>query len=189
MKKLSAGDRAPGFSLSDLNGERVSLEDFRGRKLLLSFYRYASCPFCNLQVHALAQRAPAWQARGLELVAVFQSPRESILAHAGKVERPFAILPDPGRGLYRAYGVEGSWGGFLRAGLQVGKLAAALKEGFLPGRMEGDVNMIPADFLIDEEGRVALAFYGRDISDHLDIAVIERFVDGTLAEGAAVAPG
>lgn len=176
MNKLSAGDRAPAFTLADLQGRPVSLEDFRGRKLLLSFYRYASCPFCNLQVHALSQRAPDWQARGLDLVAVFQSPRESILEHAGKVDRPFAILPDPSRGLYRAYGVEGSWGGFLKGGLKVGKLASALKEGFLPGKMEGDVNMVPADFLIDEEGRIGLAYYGRDISDHLDVAEVERFL-------------
>lgn len=189
MNKLSAGDRAPSFSLTDLHGNRVSLEDFRGRKLLLSFYRYASCPFCNLQVHALSKRAPDWQARGLDLVAVFQSPRESILEHAGKEPKPFAILPDPARALYRAYGVEGSWAGFAKAGLQFGKLAAALKEGFLPGRMEGDINMVPADFLIDEEGRVALAYYGRDISDHLDLDQVERFLEGSLAAGAPAAAG
>lgn len=180
--KLSPATPAPAFALPDLNGEVVSLDRFRGRKLLLSFYRYASCPFCNLRVHALTQRAPDWQARGLDLVAVFQSPRESILEHAGGEARPFPILPDPGRELYRRYGVEGSWGGFLRGGLQLGKLASALKEGYMPGRMEGEINMVPADFLIDEEGRIAVAYYGRDISDHLDIAAIEDFL------GAAVAP-
>lgn len=172
--KLSPGVQAPAFSLPDLYGKPVSLEAFRGRKVLLSFYRYASCPFCNLRVHQLSQRAPEWQARGLDLVAVFQSPRESILEYAGSEPRPFAILPDPGRGLYRQYGVEGSWGGFLKAGLQVGKLAAAMKEGFMPGKMEGDINMVPADFIIDEEGRVRVAYYGRDISDHLPEDVIEQ---------------
>lgn len=174
--KLSPGAQAPAFTLPDLHGNPVSLAQFRGRRLLLSFYRYASCPFCNLRVHQLSQRAPEWQARGLDLVAVFQSPRESILEHAGSEPRPFAILPDPDRGLYRAYGVEGSWGGFLKGGLQVGKLASALKEGFLPGKMEGDINMVPADFLIDEEGRVAVAYYGHDISDHLDTAVIGQYL-------------
>lgn len=174
--KLSPGAQAPAFTLNDLNGNPVSLAQFRGRRVLLSFYRYASCPFCNLRVHQLSQRAAEWQARGLDLVAVFQSPRESILEHAGSEPRPFAILPDPERGLYRAYGVEGSWGGFLKGGLQVGKLASALREGFLPGRMEGDINMVPADFILDEEGRVAVAYYGRDISDHLDEAVIAQYL-------------
>lgn len=174
--KLSPGAQAPAFTLNDLNGNPVSLAQFRGRRVLLSFYRYASCPFCNLRVHQLSQRAAEWQARGLDLVAVFQSPRESILEHAGSEPRPFAILPDPERGLYRAYGVEGSWGGFLKGSLQVGKLATALREGFLPGRMEGDINMVPADFILDEEGRVAVAYYGRDISDHLDEAVIAQYL-------------
>ncbi|MES2919430.1 MAG: peroxiredoxin-like family protein [Pseudomonadota bacterium] len=172
--KLSPGAPAPIFSLPDLHGQATGLQQYRGRKLLLSFYRYASCPFCNLRVHQLSQLAPAWQARGLDLVAVFQSPRESILEHAGKEARPFAILPDPGRGLYRAYGVEGSWGGFLKGSLQVGKLTAALKQGFLPGKMEGDINMVPADFIIGEDGRVLVAYYGRDISDHLPVEVIEQ---------------
>lgn len=174
--KLSPGAPAPAFALPGLDGETVCLEQFRGRRVLLSFYRYASCPFCNLRVHELTKRAPAWQARGLDLVAVFQSPRESILEHAGGEPRPFPILPDPGRELYRRYGVEGSWGAFLKGGLQVGKLASALKEGFMPGRMEGEINMVPADFLIDEDGRIAVAYYGRDISDHLDIATIEAFL-------------
>ncbi|MDF2445854.1 MAG: hypothetical protein K0S46_1090 [Moraxellaceae bacterium] len=172
--KLSPGVQAPAFSLSDLYGNAVGLEQFRGRKVLLSFYRYASCPFCNLRVHHLSRQAPAWQARGLDLVAVFQSPRESILEHAGSEPRPFAILPDPTRGLYRQYGVEGSWGAFLKGGLQLGKFGAAMKEGFMPGKMEGDINMVPADFIIDEEGRVLVAYYGRDISDHLPEAVIEQ---------------
>lgn len=172
--KLSPGDAAPGFRLEDLHGNPVSLEQFRGRKLLLSFYRYASCPFCNLRVHRLSQQAPAWQARGLDLAAVFQSPRESILEHAGREPRPFAILPDPARGLYRQYGVERSWGAFLKASLQVGKMAEAARQGFLPGKMEGDIHRVPADFLIGEDGRVLVAYYGKDISDHLDEAVIEQ---------------
>lgn len=172
--KLSVGAQAPSFTLPDLHGQVIGLEQFRGRKLLLSFYRYASCPFCNLRVHQLSKQAPAWQVRGLDLVAVFQSPRESILEYAGSEARPFAILPDPERGLYRQYGVEGSWGGFLKAGLQLGKVAAAMKEGFMPGKMEGDINMVPADFIIDEDGRVLVAYYGRDISDHLPEEVIEQ---------------
>jgi peroxiredoxin len=172
--KLSPGQVAPAFSLHDLHDQPVVLEQFRGRKLLLSFYRYASCPFCNLRVHQLSQRAPDWQARGLDLLAVFQSPRESILEHAGSEPRPFAILPDPGRDLYRRYGVEGSWAGFAKAGLQLGKLASALREGFMPGRMEGEINMVPADFIIDENGRILVAYYGRDISDHLPESDIER---------------
>lgn len=171
--KLVAGDQAPTFVLSDLGDQPVNLAAYRGRKVLLSFYRYASCPFCNLRVHELTQRAPGWQAQGLDLIAVFQSPRESILEYAGSHPRPFPIVADPQRELYRRYGVEGSWSGFLKAGLQVGKMASALHKGFLPGRMEGDINMVPADFLIDEAGNIRVAYYGRDISDHFPVEQIE----------------
>lgn len=44
MAKLKAGDRAPDFRLEDQNGKRVTLADFKGRKLLLYFYSKADTP-------------------------------------------------------------------------------------------------------------------------------------------------
>lgn len=171
--KLKVGDRAPDFRVQALDGQTLALSDFRGRKVLLSFYRYASCPFCNLRVHELSQRQAAWQAQGLDMIAVFQSPRASILEYVGQQQPPFAILPDPDRALYQAYGVTGSWAGFAKGALNVRDFMSALKQGYAPGKMEGAVNMLPADFVIDEAGQVQLAFYGNDISEHAAVADIE----------------
>jgi peroxiredoxin len=60
--------------------------------------------------------------------------------------------------------------------MQLGTLGKALKEGFLPGKVEGDMNMIPADFVIDEQGKILIAYYGKDISDHLEISEIEKVI-------------
>ena len=51
--RLSPGQPAVDFSVTDIFGNRISLADYRGKKLLLSFYRYAACPFCNYRVHEL----------------------------------------------------------------------------------------------------------------------------------------
>src|SRR5208283_5769754 len=46
---LSPGQQAPGFSLSDQNGNIVKLSDFSGRKILLYFYPKADTPGCTTQ--------------------------------------------------------------------------------------------------------------------------------------------
>lgn len=176
--RLTVGSPAPDFTVTDLYGQARSLADYRGRKLHLSFYRYASCPFCNLRVHEMRQKSALWQQQGLDLMAVFQSPADSIREYAvGKVEE-FPVIPDPQRTLYTRYGAETSWLAFAKSAGRLKDIAAATAKGFLPGKMEGEVNQVPAEFLIDENGIIRTAFYGKDIGDHLDIAVIERFASG-----------
>ena len=174
--RLVQNQQAPFFTSHDLYDMTIDLKKFQGKKVLLSFYRYASCPFCNLRFHALSQKQAAWQAKGLVSIAVFQSPKASILDYAGKEPSPITIIPNPTRDLYRLYGVEGSWKGFLTGALQLGTFASSLKQGHLPGKVEGEMNMVPADFMIDERGKIILAYYGKDISDHLDITEIEALL-------------
>jgi hypothetical protein len=50
-------------------------------------------------------------------------------------------------------------------------------KGFLPAKMEGDLAMIPADFLIDEKGVIQTAYYGINIGDHLSIEQIWTFLN------------
>lgn len=176
--RLTAGERAPLFDVRDFEGrQRIRLEAYRGRRVLLSFYRYASCPLCNLRVHELASRSEAWRASGLEMLAVFQSPAERIRQYVGSQQAPFPLIADPEQRLYAAYGVGHSWSGFLKAWAtrlpEIGR--ATLGLGFLPGTVEGGIHRVPADFLIDRDGTLAVAHYGRDIGDHLPQARIERF--------------
>jgi thioredoxin-dependent peroxiredoxin len=162
--RLQAGQTAPAFLRPDINGAMLRLKDYRGRYLLLSFYRYASCPFCNLRVHELMQHQAEFDQ---------QSAREGILDHVGKQRPPFPIIPDPGHSIYRRYGVESSLRGFLLGlTLRMGKALQAMAKGFLPGRMEGSITLLPADFLIGPDGSILVAYYGKDISDHLPIEVI-----------------
>lgn len=176
--RLAARTAAPAFTATDLDGTPRALADYRGRKLLLSFYRYASCPFCNLRIHQMRQRAAGWQAEGMDMLVVFQSPAESIREYAVGETVEFPVLPDPERRLYALYGTEVSWLAFAKSAGRVKDVAAAMAKGFLPGKTEGEVNQVPADFLIDENGLIHTAFYGADIGDHLPVAQIEAFVAG-----------
>lgn len=171
--RLQAGQIAPALAAQDVHGRMIRLDDYRGRYLFLSFYRYASCPFCNLRVHRLRQRLTEFANFDLSLVAVFQSSRAHILQYVGTQEPPFPILPDPGLRLYRAYRVETSLRAFLiGATRRAGMALQAMRLGFLSGRMQGNVLRVPADFLIGPRGEILIAYYGRDISDHLPIETL-----------------
>jgi len=171
--RLISGKKAPKFSIKDIFGVEHSIEKYIGQKWMLSFFRYASCPACNLRIHELVQVYDKFQAQGFLILAVFESPKESILDYVAKDELPFPIIPDPKRKLYKEFGVESSWLGYLKG------LPTAMKgmlNGFLPGKMEEDLAMIPADFLIDEQGEIHTVYYGKNIGDHLAISKIKSFI-------------
>lgn len=178
-QRLKRGDVAPHFCVRDVRDRRIDLSDYVGRWLLFSLYRYASCPLCNLRVHTLSQRYEAWRERGLDAIGVFQSPAEKMLQYVGKRQAPFPLIPDPDQRLYALYGAQSSWRGFLKGWAtrlpEIGQ--SVLNQGFLPGSVEGGLHRIPADFLIDPQGRIVEAYYGRDIGDHFPIERIEQWLD------------
>ncbi|XKT74742.1 MAG: peroxiredoxin-like family protein [Patescibacteria group bacterium UBA2163] len=174
--QLQNGDVAPSFEVEDVKGKTISLKEYKGKKLLVSFYRYAACPLCNLRIHDLITNHSDLKKNGLHMVAFFQSQKESILEYVGKQKPPFPIVPDPERKIYSLYGVESSLGKALKAVFKMNKFKEANKLGFKGGKKEGDKKLVPADFLIDEKGVVHTAYYGKDISDHLPLEQIEEFL-------------
>ncbi|MDT8446378.1 MAG: peroxiredoxin-like family protein [bacterium] len=168
--RLQPGDYAPPIDLPSFEGTPFNLQANRGRWLLLSFYRYASCPFCNLRIHNLSKESARLKGLGLDLVAVFQSPEAKVREHAGGRNLTYPILCDPTEDLYRQYGVETSWAGFFGGMmLKMPKMFNAFFKGYLPGSMEGHINRMPADFLIAPDGTIRLAYYGSDLADHLSL--------------------
>ena len=175
--RLQPGQPARHFEVQDIYDKRICLSDYEGRKLMLSFYRYASCPLCNLRVHQLIERYAEFQSNGLELLAFFQSPKASILKYVGRRDAPFPIVADPDRTVYRQYSVESSWVGFLMAGItKLPHLRKAMSKGYLPGKIEGQTALVPADFLIGPDLKIAVAFYGHDIGDHMPTERIDAWL-------------
>ena len=87
------------------------------------------------------------------------------------------IIPDPDHTIYKQYKVQSSLGGFIKSGLKLGKLYRAIfKKKFRMGKMEGNKTLVPADFLINPDGTIHTAFYGKDISDHLPLEAIYAFL-------------
>lgn len=174
--KLKQGDNIIPFDVQDIYGNPITTDDYKGEKLMIAFFRYAECLFCNLRVHQLMEHSLEFEQKGLKLIAIFQSPVEDIRKNLGEANPLFTIISDPKRELYKHYGIEySSWGlfvGFLRWF----KALKAFSRGHYIKRGVGSAKIIPADFLFNPDQTVHTAFYGRDISEHLPISVIKAFI-------------
>ncbi|MFZ5723446.1 MAG: peroxiredoxin-like family protein [Pseudomonadota bacterium] len=176
--RLAAGTAAPDFTATVYRRDPLTLSSLRGQKVWLAFFRYAGCPLCNLRVHQMIQRYDAWEATGLRIIAVFQAPVNEVAENVGEQNAPFPIVCDPDEKLYALYGLEASLAGYLSA-KNLPVAAEALKAGFLPGTTHGTKTRLPADFLIDADGRIVETFYAGHIGEHIPFERIDAFTGRT----------
>lgn len=172
--QVFVGDQAPAFSATNWLGEEVELDRYRGRKVWLAFYRFASCPLVNLRIHEISQRHDL-SADELQIVAVFPSPRERVAAYVGQQNPKFPLVSDPREELYLQYGLGASVAGLI--GRDVGlRTVQAAALGFLPGPTDGTITRLPGDFLIDQGGVVRHTHHGEDVADHIPFERVLEFI-------------
>lgn len=165
----------PDFELVDIYGNSISSKDMLGSKYMISFYRYASCPFCNLRMSFLISDYEEFKSHKFKLIALFQSTEEDILNNVGNQKSPFPIIADPKLSQYKKFKIEKSIFAYIKGGIKLKLLLEASKNGFNIGKSMGPKTTIPADFLVDENGVIKYAYYGKDISDHLDLDIVKDF--------------
>lgn len=185
--RLSAPSAAPPLRLTDIYGDPVVIGG-TGRRTLLSFFRDAACPFCNYRIYELTQQHKGLLALGLDVVAVFGSSQAEVLRFVARHPRPFRVVADPDAATHRLYGIERSLLRKLKAVVtRVPTLLKGLRLVGLAGLNTN--NLMPADFLIDEEGRIVETYYGSDAGDRIPFERIELFLArGLLQRGNAPAP-
>lgn len=184
--RLQPGEAAPDFEIHAFDGRPLRLSACRGQPVLLSFFRYASCPMCNLRVRDLIAAHERFTARGLVHWAVFESTPENMARYVGRQAPPFALVPDTTGHLYRLYGVERSLLGTVAPSV-IRHAAQAMGQGMLPGRVDGKTDRMPADFLIDARGQVSRAFYAATADAHLPLAEIDAWLSAQPAAPAGLA--
>lgn len=101
------GALAPNFTLTDLEGEAISLADLRGRPLLVAFWA-TWCEPCKVEMPFIEERYVRYRERGLRVLAVdFDEPAEAVAAFRDEMGLTFEILLDPGGRVQQLYQVRG----------------------------------------------------------------------------------
>ena len=105
MKRLEVGTKAPDFSLPDQNGNVHTLEEYRGKKVILYFYPKDNTPGCSKQACGFGELYPRFGEKGAVVLGV---SKDSVASHKRFEEKyglPFTLLSDTELSCIQAYDV------------------------------------------------------------------------------------
>ena len=107
MITLKEGDKAPAFQAKDQNGKKVSLGEFKGKKVVLYFYPEDDTPTCTVQACNLRDNYALLKKNGFEVIGVSPNDEKSHKKFETKFNLPFTLLADADHTIINKYGV---WG-------------------------------------------------------------------------------
>jgi thioredoxin-dependent peroxiredoxin len=187
--RLRAGELAPLFDVLDIYGRRLSLIAFHGRPVLLSFYRAAVCPLCNVRLSYLLRRWRDYQNAGLNIISFFESTPENAREYLERFRAPFPLVADRYGYVYERFGLRTSWLGTARGTMRRSVYREArnrnlgdwrLLAGFFA--MDGKKFRMPAEFLLGPDLTIRVAYYGHDSGDFMSLVNLERHLDALRRE-------
>jgi peroxiredoxin len=165
---LKEGAQVPDFTLFDALGNSVTLSHLlKQGPVVITFYRGAWCPYCNLQLRAYQRILPQIQTLGASLVAISPQTPDHSLTLAEKRALTFAVLSDGGNQVARKYGLVFPIDEAVRATYR--QVGANLPEYNGDGSWELPM---PGTFLVDQSGTVRLAFVDPAFTHRLDPSII-----------------
>ncbi|MGO1949114.1 MAG: thioredoxin-dependent thiol peroxidase [Mycobacteriaceae bacterium] len=142
---LEAGDTAPSFTLTDDHGNEVSLSDFAGRKVLVYFYPRANTPGCTTEACDFRDSLTSLNGAGIDVLGISPDTVDKLTKFRDDHELTFPLLSDPSKEVLTAYGAFGEKKNY-------GKVVQGV---------------IRSTFLVDEEGKIALAKYNVKATGHV----------------------
>lgn len=107
MITLKEGDKAPAFSGKDQNGNKVSLSDFKGKKVVVYFYPEDDTPTCTIQACNLRDNYSILKSNGFVILGISPDEEKKHKKFEEKYNLPFTLLADPKHTIIEKYGV---WG-------------------------------------------------------------------------------
>ena len=143
--RLAPGDKAPAFSLPDADGNRVSLADFKGRKVIVYFYPAASTPGCTKEACDFRDSLADLNEEGVDVIGISPDKPEKLAKFRDAEKLTFPLLSDPERKVLTAYGAFGEK-------TMYGK------------KVQG---VIRSTFVVDDKGKVEVAQYNVKATGHV----------------------
>ncbi|MDN6353184.1 MAG: thioredoxin-dependent thiol peroxidase [Corynebacterium sp.] len=142
---LEVGDTAPEFTLTDDKGQDVSLSDFRGRKVIVYFYPRANTPVCTKEACDFRDSLAELNEAGIDVLGISPDKVDKLAKFRDDQELTFPLLSDESKEVMTAYGAFGEKKNY-------GKIVQGV---------------IRSTFLVDEEGKIALAKYNVKATGHV----------------------
>lgn len=146
MTHLNEGNKAPAFTGVDQNGDKVSLAQFKGKKVVLYFYPQDNTPTCTEQACNLRDNFSALQKEGIVVLGVSPDEVAKHKKFETKFTLPFTLLADTEHTVIDKYGV---WGEKKMYG-------------------KAYMGLLRTTFLIDEKGMIRKIFLKPKSKQHTE---------------------
>lgn len=102
---LSIGTKAPEFTLEDKDGNKVSMSDFKGKKVVVYFYPKDNTPGCTRQACAFRNAYDGFKKEDIQVIGISKDSIKSHQKFAEKHELLFILLSDPDLVAIKAFDV------------------------------------------------------------------------------------
>lgn len=149
--KLKTGDKAPSINALDQNGNRISLDEYKGSKVVIYFYPKDDTPGCTAEACSLRDNYDILLGKGFKIIGVSADNGKSHVKFAEKFSLPFPLIPDTDKKVILDYGV---WG----------------RKKFMGREFDG---IIRTTFVIGEDGTILKIFEKVDTKDHANQILAE----------------
>jgi len=170
---------AINFQANDINGNNVKLSNFKGKGVILCFFRDTARPSRNQRLLELTRKYKEWSKIGVEVIVVFNETNATLKTFFEAKPRPFPVIADPNLKLYQKYGVQRLIGkGVVAPTLPTPNWINKLFRGSFAW-LNPTGRIMPADFLINTEGKIISSWYGKSEHDHIPNDHLETFAIAT----------
>jgi len=142
--ELTEGQQAPAFTLPDQDGREVSLEDYRGRRVVLYFYPKDDTPGCTAEACQFNESLPDFAEAGMDVIGISADGGDSHRRFREKYGLRFTLLTDADHQVATSYG--------------------AYKERSLYGRL--GLGIVRSTFLVGPQGSIEKAWYSVRADGH-----------------------
>ncbi|TMM19872.1 MAG: thioredoxin-dependent thiol peroxidase [Actinobacteria bacterium] len=144
MPKLEPGAKAPSFTLTDQDGNRVSLSQYAGQRVIVYFYPKDDTPGCTAEACQFNDNLAAFERAQVPVLGISPDKADSHQKFRAKYGLRFGLLSDPDHKVMERYG---AWG-----------------EKTMYGRTTTGV--LRSTFLVDEKGKIARSWYNVKADGH-----------------------
>lgn len=107
MAEIKEGMKAPYFEGTDQNGNKINLNNYKGKKLVLYFYPKDNTPGCTKEACSFRDNYDDMKSKGFDIVGVSADSEKSHQKFAEKFDLPFPLIADTDREILESYGAFG----------------------------------------------------------------------------------
>lgn len=174
---MTVGDLAPDFELADHNGTKVKLSSFRGKRVLLSFFRFAASPICVYNVDRLKQHSDMFKKAGVVTLCIFKSTPQNIVNYSPASSSEDAIaLSDTNGSVFKTFMVKKSTRATMNGTVDLLKSFRKCKHVINVSADTSQIRQLPADFMINEDGVIVDLYRAERMGDHMTFERVEAFI-------------